>query len=189
MTEAVLTHQKKNDLTDPATVQHFMKRAKYVAIKRGYPKLADDFASQVFVYFLEKPDRGATVDQLFIDFLRKTHGRAGTPGNDARIQAERSMAPLDAARDIAGSSGTERSDGDFAFCFRGREAEIYQSYFVDERSEVSIAEDYGVSGSRISQMLKPMKEAIKRQAVLMDGYERMEWDETFLSFQIEWASL
>ncbi len=179
-------------------IKNFQKRAKYVAIRRGYPELADDFAGQIFVYFFEKTDRGATVDQLFIDFLRKTYGRPGTPGGDTRVNAEHNAIRLD-QEDETGSlpheyiGCAERDpepqfrDGDFAHCFRGREAEIYERYFVNNEAEQAIAESFGVSPSRVSQMIGRMRERIRGEAIFQEGRERLEWDEYFLQFSIEWA--
>lgn len=186
-------------------VLKFRKRALYVARKYGYPELADDFAGQIFVYFLEKPDRGATVDQLFIDFLRSTHGRPGTPGGDARITGAARTVSLDQnASGIEGADGPllheligcvehdpepELADGRFAHCLRGREAEIYELYFVEEWSEATIGELLRLSESRVSQLLKPMKRKIQNFAGLQALRERLQWDEAFGQYSVDWITL
>jgi RNA polymerase sigma factor (sigma-70 family) len=187
-------------------IQKYQKRARYVATKSGYPELAEDFSQELFIEFLQNPDRGATVDQLFIDYLRRIHGRPGTPGGDARILARANTISIDSfsddgkreeiqlpayddPRSIDDGPGSNPDVGKFAKLFRGREAQIYQAYFVDEITEESIGKCFGISESRVSQILKPMKKKIKDAAILQEGYQRMEWDESFLSFKVNWLEI
>jgi DNA-directed RNA polymerase specialized sigma24 family protein len=106
-----------------AEIKKFQQRAKYVATKWGYPELADDFSQELFVYFLQKPDRGATVDQLFIDYLRARYGHSRTGGNRSRLQAERNYVELDELRDLADGSRAIDVDWERLGLFRGPEIE------------------------------------------------------------------
>lgn len=170
-------------------IQKFQRRAKYVAAKSGYPQLAEDFAQELFVYFWEKPDRGATVSQLFIDYLREQHGRPGTPGGDARIAAEKSFSPIDDARDIAADPEPEQSDWRCDFLFGGREAEVYDWVYLEERHEYELADRWGVSASRVSQVLKGVKQEIAGYLILKDALERMDWDPTFGLLNVNWIRI
>lgn len=186
-------------------IKKLQTRARYVASKRGYSQLADDFAQEIFVEFLQNPDRGATIDQLFIDYLRRTHGRPGTPGGDARVLANHTIS-IDAHAqddeykeiqlpshppygDTDDDSRLNRDVGRLDFLFRGREAEIYRLYFVEELSEKSIGDLYGITESRVSQILKPMKKEIQDYYATQELRERSEWDESFGIFQIDWIRL
>lgn len=190
---------------DDSTIKKLQKRAYSAAIKHGYPELADDFSSQVFVYILEKPDRGATIDQLFIDFLRSTYGRPGTPCGDARINGRRNTISLDQQTrktdknnrtlfseligDTRDNSGHEFRDGQFYYCFRGREAEIYKLYYIENLKEEEIAGIFDITGSRVSQILSLIKKRIEVEAIFHDGKSRMEWDESFLEYSISWLKI
>lgn len=187
------------DLTDPDTIHHFIKRAKNVAKRRGYPELADDFSQEIFIAFA----RGwrSTVDQLFSSYLRDQHGNPRFPSGVARRIARSRTVSLDAPigqeedspslheriADSRGDSEHEWEAGRYSYCFGGREAEFYQLYFVEQQTEKVIGDLFAITESRVSQILGVMKEKIRNQAILGDGYERIEWDESFLSFRIEWA--
>lgn len=192
-------------LSDEA-IEKYIKRAKYVAIKRGYSELADDFSQEIFIEFIQNPARGATLDQLFIDYLRRTHGRPGTPGGDARIYAERNSVSLDAYatggeyQEIQLPSHNDRGSLDddtrfkqspwgLTFLFRGKQAEIYRLYFLEEMKELEIAHLFGLAESRISQLLQLIKKEIENYYILKEMKERMEWDEKVGIFQIDWIQI
>lgn len=193
-------------------IKKFQKRARHVATKSGYRELADDFAQEIFVEFLQNPDRGATVDQLFIDYLRRTHGRPGTPGGDARIYARNHTVSIDewvdgeskeiqlpASSTIGDIDECSRYDfecsrydfdiGRLALLFGGREAEIFTLYFVEHWTEKTIGKLIGVSESRVSQILKGMKKEIQNYYITQEIRERLEWDESFGVFQVNWIRL
>lgn len=174
----------------------FQKRARYVASKRGYPELADDFSQSVLLLFVERPDRHSTLDQLFIDYLRETYGDSRTISGSKRSFAERNAVSgeeenlyHDYIGDVERSSDTGPTQRECACLFMGREAEIYQAYFVDERTEWSIAQDLAVTESRVSQVLKPMKNEIRDFYILREGLERMEWDEDYTKLAVDWIKL
>lgn len=170
-------------------ILRFQKRARHVASKYGYPQHADDFAQEVILTFIENPDRHSTVDQLFIDYLRKTHGNTRSVCGAARAKAELTACPLDDERDIADDTGDERRDWGCAFIFTGRKADIYQAYFIDEETEKTIAERFGVTESRICQILKPMKKEIQEYYLYREFRERLEWDPDFTKLYVDWIRL
>lgn len=190
----------------PQEILKYQKRAKYVAIQRGFSELADDFSQELFVEFLQNPDRGATVDQLFIDYLRRTHGRPGTLGGDARIAARNNTSSIDAyfendecetiqlpADDAYGSieydSGPSIDFRECSFLFRGREAQIYDFYFLEERTECDIGMYFEISESRISQILKKMKAEIESYVLMKEFRERSEWDTSLGLYHVNWITL
>jgi hypothetical protein len=165
------------------------KRARYVAKKRGYPELADDFAQELALHWLSGHGKHQTVDQFFIDYLRTLYGRSGVCSDRSKYSERRNYVDLTEARDIAAPSRDLEPKREYSHLFSGRESVIYELYFVEERSGEAIGEYLGVTESRVSQLLASIKEVIKRHVVLMDGYERIEWDNSFLSFSIKWMSL
>lgn len=52
-----------------------MKRIRTQAYVRGYGQDADDIAQDIAIKLLEGRHKHATVDQMFIDYLRRTYGR------------------------------------------------------------------------------------------------------------------
>lgn len=186
-----------------AEILKFQKRGKYVAAKRGYPELADDFAQELLLTFVENPDRHSTVEQLFIDYLRGTYGDTRSHLGTERSRTEHTMLSLDtqanqSEREISlydvlaapqPDSESERTRRECSILFGGREAEIYDAYFVDEEVEKSIGERFGITESRVSQILKPMKKEIQEYYLIREVLERMEWDPDYGKFQVDWIRL
>lgn len=181
----------------------FQKRARYVATKRGHAELADDFAQDLILIFIKSPDRRSTVDQLFTDYLRGTYGDTRSALGRARSFAVRESVSLDDARDeseksfslyeriAAPESDTEaeRSCRECSHLFGGRKAEIYEAYFVEEKTEKVIAQGMELTESRICQLLKPMKREIQDYYILREGLERIEWDPDYTKLQVDWIKL
>lgn len=184
-------------------IEKFQKRARYVAAKRGYPELADDFAQELLLSFVEKPDRGATIDQLFVDYLREHYGDARSASGAARSFALRESISLDAAgcegeesytlHDRIGSpepvSELELSHRECSLLFGGRKAEIYQAYFVEELTEQTIGKALDITESRVSQILGSMKREMRDYYMLREGLERMEWDTGYTKLHVDWIKL
>jgi predicted DNA-binding protein YlxM (UPF0122 family) len=179
----------------------FQKRAKHVAIKRGYPECAEDFAQEIFIAFA----RGwhSTIDQLFIEYLRSEYGNSRTRrGHERRLAKGRTIS-LDSPigeeesgthyHDIIGNPEPDPRDVEvnrgYAFLFTGREAYIYESYFNEQLSEKRIADELSLTESRICQILGSMKKRIKEQAELEQGLERIEWDENYTKLKVDWIKL
>lgn len=181
----------------------FQRRAKLVAAKKGYSELADDFAQEVLLEFIENPDRRSTIDQMFIDYLRRMYGDARTISGTTRSRAEHSRISIDVCGNenegeigsheriaaIETDSESERTVQECSHLFTGREAEIYEAYFVKERTEKDIGASMQITDSRVSQLIKHMKKEIENYYVLRDGLERMEWDTEYLKVQVDWIKL
>jgi DNA-directed RNA polymerase specialized sigma24 family protein len=75
-------------------VSRLRERAMLVARLRGFPEDAEDFAQQALAWMLEKPDRGATIDQLFVDYLRDRWGDSRTKLRAERCELRRGATPL-----------------------------------------------------------------------------------------------
>lgn len=177
------------------------KRCKTHAIRSGYPELADDFAQEAFIGWSQGWRQ--TVEQAFIDFLRHQYGDPRSAVGLERQRTEARSISLDApggsgegeslGHDFIGLPEEQpepvRSPGGFEYLFSGRELAIYERYFIDEATEVTIAEELGVSESRVSQILGSMKRKIRAEALMQELRERMEADDSIGVYQVEWITL
>jgi DNA-directed RNA polymerase specialized sigma subunit len=130
----------------------------------------------------------STLDQLFIDYLRQSYGDTRTGIGSARSKAEHTSCSLDLARNIAADPGDELEDRGCAFLFKGKQRDLYEACFLEERTEATMGEYYGVTESRICQMLKPIKQEIESYYILRKFLERLNDDES-LELQIDWIQL
>jgi hypothetical protein len=105
-------HSRKKELTlakdrtklTDEQIQKFIRRAKIVAKKHGYPELADDFSQEIFVYWLSGRRQAQTLDQAFIEYLRTLYGHTRTKCNRSRLQAQRHYIELSEIRNLAHDS-------------------------------------------------------------------------------------
>lgn len=176
------------DLTTEFIIK-IQKKAKLVANKSGYSECADDFAQEVILKYIEGHAQHQTINQSFKDFLRRHYGDTTTISGKLKSIALRSMVQLEEARDIGSESAIERKSGNYSFLFRGHELEIYQRYFLYEQKELEIGRELNLTKSRISQILKEIKSKLETQLVYNNGKERMEWDDNYLVFKIDWLSM
>jgi hypothetical protein len=179
----------------------FQKRARYVAKKRGYPELADDFAQEIFIAF----SRGwrSTIDQLFTSFLRKEHGDPRVPGGRARGAArfrtisldERSGENEDAPlyHEVIGSAvadpGVVEDLGRFGYLFRGNRFVIFELVFINYHPQEEIAEIFGVTESRICQIVNGIRREL-RDAIGIERFrENLESDPRQTELEVEWLAM
>lgn len=167
----------------------FQKRARFVANKKGYPQLADDFAQEIIINWLEGHGQHQTVDQYFIDYLRQQYGRTGRPGGDARSRLDRTAEDITKIRNLAVEPEEQRSDRRFNHLFRGIQHTIYTLRFLEEMNLKEIGEILGVTESRISQRVSEIEKVIQDQMILEQGIERMEWDDNFSKLMVNWIKL
>ncbi|NCY20676.1 hypothetical protein EBX31_01810 [bacterium] len=183
-----------------------------VAKRFGYPEEADDFFSQVCVWFCSGVGAKSSFDHLFIDYLRKNYGRTGAGGRNERSRHHRfngllapdgSLARREDGEtgitpdllvspepdDSGGASGGLRNAWQFAFLFGGREAEVFERHVLGGEDLIAIADDLGITGGRMSQVLGAMKKKMARLVDFKEAMERLEWDEGFGSYEVEWIRL
>lgn len=184
-----------NDITQ------FQKRAIYVAKKNGRPELAEDFAQEVLLAITQ--GRRATIDQLFVDYLRSQFGRSGTPGGRARQMAASRTVSLDEEvgeegstvlhHELVGRPGGDLPDlehhGGSAFLFGGVEATIYQVVFLEERPLIEAAEVLGVTQSRVSQRVNSMRRRIQEHFLTQRLFERYRDEDSFGVLEVEWLGI
>lgn len=188
-------------------ITQFQKRARHVARKRGYPELAEDFAQEIFVAFGR--GRRATIDQLFIDFLRQNKADPRTPGGRARQSANGRTDSLDESPSerpggvlrhelVGGAGGDPESLLDHlgaSHLFGGIEAQVYQLHFVEQLPKREIAEALLVSPSRISQITSEMAETIRDVRRFNHMMERYRDDRSSFGalelqgLEVEWVKI
>lgn len=183
-------------------IKKIQERARKHARARGYSQHADDFAQEAIIKLLA--DRRATIDQLFIDFLRHEYGDTRSPGGRGRSRANHTRQSLDEPQNgkedglslhelIAGPGGdtnSERGNWKSRVNLRGRDALIFEMRFDLEMSELEIAEALGVTESRICQLLNGrIDRAAKDAVVLQEVASLYHDDEDYSKLEIKWIAI
>lgn len=181
-------------------IKQFQKRAMYVARKRGRPELAEDFAQEIFVAFAR--GRRATIEQLFVDFLRQHQGDSRTPGGRAMQVARARAVSLDEPCEDGGQvlrhelvGRPERGPDDLldhlgcSGLFEGEDVQLYRLHFIEQRQNTDIADLYGVSESRISQRVNRMRERIRQELQFRQVWERFKDDSSFGQLEVQWLTM
>lgn len=176
------------------------------AIKAGrYAGLGDeieDFAGWIVLQWLEGLAQHQTLDQSVIEYRRRHHSDPRHPGGLAKLvgktrtisiasPGEDSPLSIDIERALAGSAGNvppsyELSSHPSEF-LSGRSLEIFDLYTKNEFTLSQIAERFGVTESRISQLLRAIKNEIFEELGLRKMLDRCEDGNTELS--IDWIEL
>lgn len=182
-------------------IHQFQKRAMYVAKKNGHAEHAEDFAQEVLLAFTK--GRAATIDQLFVDYLRRHLGDSRTPGGRAQQVARGGTVSLDEQVSEGGRSllrheligSPERAApgvgdrGRAAHLFAGVEADIYQLAFVEELPLSEIGALLGVSESRVCQRVKEMQKRIRDHFLSSRLLERYRDDPSFGVLEVQWLAM
>lgn len=200
------------DLSKREDLERIRTKCHHTARRFKREELADDFTSTVLLWLVEGKRQHATVDQMFIDYLRGAYGRTGGRCGSKRPHPHRDTVSitqngtLQSARDadlewtpdelvspvpddFGVPSGGDRQPWQFAFLFGGRELEIYERIVEDGELHREIAEDFGVTESRISQIYQVILQKVQKARQLREALERLEWDESFGRYAVEWIRL
>lgn len=172
----------------PDVLQRFQERARYVARFWGYPHLASDFAQEYAIALLLGWRQ--TVDQGFIDFLRREQGSARSACGLERVFARNRTIYLDAPAETEGASqvllhelvGGPVSEPDplggfgrFTRLLRTeRERFILRAYYKEDLTEAQIGEQCGITESWVSQILTAIHRRLKRKMEALSDEEQEE---------------
>lgn len=189
-------------------IKQLIERLKRYAVKRGYPQLADDFAQEAFIALSR--GRKAKTKHLFIDFLRSEYGDTRNIGGAARSRASFGSVELDLNGSgeclaAVGSTGGVRDSlvtdprteatsqlgqgwRDWLVLGR-RDEEICFLRYDAELSEREIAEMFGVTESRVCQILGGrIAKAIERAATFDEMRLRYKEPDASL-LEINWITV
>lgn len=165
-----------------------MQRAKRYAEHKGYQHLSDDFAQEVAIKRFKGTKQ--TIEQSFIDFLKREYGDTTNPTGAKRASERHGRRPpkddssrelqVDVAdpRSLPGFRTDERA-GAFDFVsripFRFKYKHLEDVFFClcREMSGREIADVLGVSEFRICQLTKEVRKLVKETRdleVLKDEY-------------------
>lgn len=179
----------------------FQKRARYVAAKRGYPELADDFAQEVFIAFA----RGwhSTVEQLFSSYLRGEHGDTRTQCGLERRRAKARTVSLDQPideeeggtnyHDLIGDpnqhTGDIESNWGATHLLTTRQATLYQLFYIEGYKQVEMASLLGIHPAYICHLMKPLKREVENMKVMSEVWERYMSEPGYSKLAIDWIRL
>lgn len=133
------------------------KSCESYAIKKGFAFIAEDFASYAILEAIEKKHDQIFIERRFVDFLRKTYGRSGTAGGDAKQQGT-----LRSSQFIEDKHGAESSNRPSNISFAGKTLKFRAFALLKEHgfSGEEIAKICGKSAKSVSNVFR--KERQKR---------------------------
>lgn len=153
--------------------EKLFKRARAFACRRGFESEAEDFAQEACIRAFECGQ--VRLDWMLTDYLRQNYGRTGTPGGDARHIAAARGISLDATLDgsqadsdlfhaVIADTGNnpdhqlELDDAIGAIGPRNEREEFIVERYLAGETEREIGAHLGISDSRVSQLLKSMRD-------------------------------
>ena len=127
------------------------------AKKSGFSSIAEDFASYAILEAIEKKHDEIFVERRFVDFLRKTYGRSGTPGGDAKQEGV-----LRSSEFIEDKHRSELSDRRCSTSFAGKSLRFRAFALLKEEGFTGeeLAKIWGKSSMSVSNVFR--KERQKR---------------------------
>jgi len=188
--------------------QLYKKAIRHAKIK-GYSDIAEDFGGWISIKWLEGKSQHQTINQSFIDFLRLEYGGVGyRRGSDAILRthrqpqaevsgcdestAEETIDRLqysggDAEGDLGRSAQVTGSDVDPRSYLSSRLGHIYHAYIKEERTLAQVGKDFGLTESRVSQLMTKIEIYILQYNGLRKIRELV--DEGRTSLDIEWINI
>ena len=154
---------------------------------------AEDYASEAFIRLFQ--GRKATIEQLLIDFKRKEFGNSRS--KYFRFRESKTVDELETiGRLDLPCSGVEpcsdetgRDDLHNGFCPTGRGGLIWELVHDCGFEALEIATWYGISQSRISQILRKVKKEFESHVLLNDLKNKLEDNQKYLELDVDWIVL
>ena len=182
-------------------IKSLLNRAKAYANSKRFAQHSDDFAQEVYIAYAR--GRKATIEQLFVDFLRKEYGDTRSLGGSTKSHARLNGLSFDTPKkqgdnevnlsDIIASPGGEPdafgSDWSSKILFTGRIELIASLYLEHNWLQDEIGDLLGVSGSRISQFLKKIKKEIEKAAIFEERFDIYKDDSEYSKLSINWITI
>jgi hypothetical protein len=176
-----------------------IKKAKSYAAAKGYSSIADDFAQEV--YLKCRAGIKTSFRYMFTDFLRAEYGDTRLPSGRAKSSArhrgipfdglcagrgDRCLSYSDTLADPRGDPRTERFTWPDWLTFKDPKTEDIFFMLISEIPENVIADVYGITAGRISQIKNSIKKAIEDAMCLDECWDEYHQDLKFSNFYINW---
>jgi RNA polymerase sigma factor (sigma-70 family) len=186
-----------------AQFESISRAAKATARKGGYGHLADDFAQEACIALAR--GRKASIDQLFVDFLRTEYGRTGvysTPGGRAKAAARHGSVEFNTELHQRSTLDTPDAgldgacgDQEFERLFRIArvvldefELAVFEAAYGQLKPQAEIGEQIGVSASRVSQILAASRAEIRDEVDSADMLALLQ-DDAPLELEVLWIAV
>lgn len=174
--------------------ERIRKQCEAFARRKGFPQDAEDFASEVLIYLIQHPDcPGLFINRWFVGFLRKHYGDTRLPGGLAKSRARLDAGAV-SSEDVAShtpSGPTPRQIGRRLAGISGTEKQVYAALEVlgQERSGRDVADELGVTESRVSQMVGDIKKRLSEAIILEECLPEYLEDEERQTLEVRWIEL
>ena len=184
---------------DQSKILKAMEFAKYYAASKGYGKDAEDFSQEVFIAYAE--GRKATIEQLFIDYLRKFYGDTRSAGGLAKSferHVSRSIDESEAIYKLCESqsdridhSPSEHSGPDrrIRACLNRQQLLVYDLLVFEELNVKEIGELLGLTGGRISQIIATIKPIFKNCKIIDEHLDYYLADKEASKLIVDWITI
>jgi len=174
----------------------FINKAKKYACKKKFPQYADDFSQEAAIAFYQNKNDFINMDFLWISFLRKQFGEGRSKKGKAKSEGRLNQLFIDnilEQRLISHDSIDEFLTKDelykFTHLFEGKKEYIFIRYYIEDETEIQISKELGVTESRISQLIKDIRNIIKDYYILNEAKDRFNIEDNFGVFEIDWIKI
>jgi len=179
-------------------IKSLWAKAACYARSKGLQNDAEDFAQEACLAALKRSS--VRLSSLFIDYLRQQYGRSRERGHTPKLYERRYWVPIDEpdedgkpfhqpSGDIGGQPEFEREDWLSRIDIYGRESEIFDLIVIDGMKEAEVGEDFGITESRVSQVMKVVREKTKDAMILSETLDRYKDEKEYSQLEIEWITL
>lgn len=160
------------DLKNEANIQVIIKIRRIAhgyAIKRGRHYISEDFATFAIIDFIERKYE-REMYMVWADYMRIEYGRLDEEYGRLKSEAIRTAVDIDQALDIE-QPNNESEERHSAFLNRiieetpinKRTREMFDMYLTDNFSFKQIGDHYGITESRVSQLINRAIPIIKKK--------------------------
>lgn len=177
--------------------QWFLELCYKIARQKGFADYAEDFGQEAFIKIAE--GRKTSLENLFIDYLRKHRGDKRNGSYDARINAnvyakDIHTPEFDQPNESADTDAigvrldSRRCDQRIRANLNLRERIIYDMVMSGHEGD-EIGDYLGVTPSRISQRLRSIKTKRSLLTDIFDAHERYQLEPEYSKLPVEWIAI
>lgn len=188
--------------------EELYNRAIKVAKARGYSEIAEDFAGDLVVRWLEGKSQHQPIEYSFIEYLRREYGDFRRPssgdallrkhrltavssseGDDGDFNSEEQLERLHASSGLPQAPRDEHEEDNLIYreCLKPTEIELLDMNSFMKPKEIS--EELGVDSTTIYKRLNRIKKKLEQEHGLRSLKELMKKDSNFTKLSIDWIKL